>query len=267
MTWLKETISTVIILIVNVAGLGIGYALFNTYSNQQYEQYSVYFQPLTTSIGIILGLILVVSMFYLGKFHDYCKEIIFHEDQVLESFAIIKEKLSSNFEEKSQINQSYKSLISTINPKEAHNISNELGTIKKNFIDCENATKGVIDALQGFSSLIRKYPKDTILSFFLHSFPFTIIFAWTVANMVEPNLGVFYFLVIGIVVGICNFIHSWYSHESRMSAAMETLESYLSTKRQFFSFVRSLSNEEKILEQLNASIKEKLLEQRKHAAS
>lgn len=76
--------------------VGYVFALYLRFAyDSPFPNYSEYYQPLITAIGIILALILVVTMFYLGKFHDYYRESVKYQGMMEESFSICKDFLEN----------------------------------------------------------------------------------------------------------------------------------------------------------------------------
>jgi len=84
----------VIVLIVSFA---IGF-FFKFFDNSPIDNFQTYLQIFTTVTGIILGLILVIIIFYLGKKHDYKKDFInkFAElKETLDKYRINRKKLKN----------------------------------------------------------------------------------------------------------------------------------------------------------------------------
>jgi len=53
---------------------------------QSFEQYVEYQDNILTGTGIIFGVLGVVTLYYIGKYHDYSKEIIKAKAEHLENF-------------------------------------------------------------------------------------------------------------------------------------------------------------------------------------
>ena len=64
----------VVFLIINITGYIFGGYFVAEYSSE-FQEYKEYYSSIITGIGFILGLIAVVTIFYLGKSHDYYKNI------------------------------------------------------------------------------------------------------------------------------------------------------------------------------------------------
>ena len=71
----KNKIFIIFLFIVYIAGSISGVYFMSEYSSE-FQKYKEYYNPVITGIGFILGLIVVVTIFYLGKSHDYYKSIL-----------------------------------------------------------------------------------------------------------------------------------------------------------------------------------------------
>ena len=53
------------------------YGITRLVEKQPFEQYAEYQDSILTGIGIVFGILGIVTFYYIGKYHDYSKEINF----------------------------------------------------------------------------------------------------------------------------------------------------------------------------------------------
>ena len=194
----------------------LGLVAWFTYTSS-IDNFLYYRQLVNTIIAGILGLLLVVTMFYLGKTHDYHKDLIKISSEIEYSTLVCTDILNNlslkiiSLKEKTQKYSENK--IQSINDhlvimtEHVDTLTNDLDETSKSFIDSKDIT---VD----FSRL----GKNNFKSFIVFSAYFAMIFF--ILNIASNSTygSLLYFLAL-LVSGILVLLFSWYLNEQLMDTA------------------------------------------------
>lgn len=150
-----------------------------------YPHYLLYYQPIETLIGSVIGLFVVVTMFYLGKFHDYHNEQIKYSSELIGVMDKLKIRLKINADESKKA---------------------ELAKWNEHY-------KSIREIDKAYFSL----PRTTLIPFIVYVFQFGLFYFDSIRNVQNPILGNFVDLLVFISVGIAQFLLSWIWDEKNMS--------------------------------------------------
>lgn len=215
--------------------VGYVFALYIRFAyDSPFPNYSEYYQPLITAIGIILALILVVTMFYLGKFHDYYRESVKYQGMMEESFSICKD----SFENMLITTKGFENSLKSLDEKES--VPQDVKDVLNHVIETEKTTQKKFSGIEQSLEKIKEeekemstYTKKTIIDFFMHAWPFALGFVLATVYLSEPTLGSFYFIMIFLGISVANFFHSWFRYEERMSESNELFELLIYANQNF----------------------------------
>jgi len=242
---LRKKIKNSSVLIVLIFGTIISlYFLF--FFNEPFQDYDFFYQIIITVIGGILGLIIVVTMFYLGKFHDYNLEIMKEQMKLEERYELYKisynqcTKKIEDLKNKSKLKKILEQIL-----KQSDKIEKEHSIYEKHY---EN--------IKIISEKSEKYTEKTIKDFVKHLIPFVIVFIVSVIVKTETTQGEFYFVVIYLGLTILNFFDSWYLHEERMKGFRVLMKGILTAAKTFKITNRQIEELTEMIEEVTKSIKE-----------
>ena len=181
--------------------------------NSPIDNFLYYRQLANTTIAGVLGLLLVITMFYLGKMHDYHKDFIKNFSKIryfnqictdlLENLSLTAE-LSDETARKS-------------NNLKMQSISNRLTVTK----DIEKITKNLDDHKESFTDLnesiiyLNQFRKNNFKSFIFYAVYFTTL-SFTLNIISNPTYGLLLWFLAVLVSGILFLLVSWYSNERTM---------------------------------------------------
>jgi len=215
------------LIIIYVIGIGVSiiisvYFLFN--NNDPFPEYKEFYNTIISVIGALLGLLVVISLFYLGKFHDYKIRLMQYQIEIKNKISIV-ESNSKRFSElgdkcRNSMNELKQDIIdhkfgdSTESTKE--DLTKNLKDLKKEFKELEKDE----------SIVFFKMPKQAIQSFVMNGPSFIIAFSFASANLNSPIIGYYYFLIVIIgIIGV-NVIVNWFILEDYSSWFLRTFHNY-----------------------------------------
>ena len=172
------------------------------------KDYDLYVGHIITSIGLILGAILVVSLFYLGKFHDYHKNYLKINSELHLKYASLKNQIkftkNQNDILKTKLKIKFPNNTKTKLKTEILDmpLQSELFNYLEKFMDDKH-----------FRDVIQGAPKMTFMNLIANSWVFVFVFFYAIITLSTPDLGTMYYLILCICVGMANFIHYWYETE------------------------------------------------------
>ena len=225
-----------ILFIVYTIGFTFGGYLMWEYSSE-FQKHEEHYNSIITGIGFILGLIVVVTIFYLGKSHDYYKSILeisnknkIDFDSYMNSFDIAE----AEFEELGEISKKFFKSIKEHNRENIEEFEVFYEKQKKRMEKKPMNLKKIEDMLKyeeeqkvNFS----KYSKEVIIDFLKHTIPFVISFLLFIWFLEDPTVGKFYFLIIQMIISIINFFVYWFSSNERINDILEDYDSMLNLSR------------------------------------
>jgi len=173
------------------------------------EEFSMYTGPMLTGIGGIFGILGIVTMYYLGKFHDYTKEIIRYSSE----YQFEKMKLETLIErKKSDKTEKISALLDV--------------PLEENF------------------QWVSDIPNHVIKTALWISLYYGWAIYYLLSNMNEPTINNFYITVVSTISGIGIFIVVWLEYEHLLSDGLEILnkEARLLSSLKHQVFVHKSSN-------------------------
>ena len=169
--------------------------------------YSDYQQLLNVAIGSILGFIVIMTMFYLGKFHDYKKDFIVIKSKIKSSQTLHKTKLDQLKQlqiETDQIQSSNTHIKTDIQ------LSKSIDNLLKSNDNVEKSSGVIIDIEEIIFSGIKPIEKFILL---ISLFTTTLFFINLTDNSTEGSLYSFFCL---ICIGVINLLVIWIMYERNM---------------------------------------------------
>jgi hypothetical protein len=164
--------------------------LYTNNLKSPYPHYSLYYQPLETLIASIIGLFVVVTMFYLGKFHDSHIEQIRYSSELIEVFDRLKIR--------------FKIIIDPSKKAEIEKIEKTV----------DEYNKSIREEDKWYFNL----SKTALIPFMLYTVLFGSYYFDTIKYSQNPILGNFVYLLILVGFGIALFLISWFLHEKTLSS-------------------------------------------------
>jgi hypothetical protein len=170
----------------------IAYYYTSHFLKSPFPHYSLYYQPIITLIGLIIGFFVAITMFYLGKFHDYSNEQIRYSSKLIECIDKLKirVKLTADDSKKDEIakfNEHYKSI----------------REVDKSYFNL---------------------PRSTILPFLIYIVLFASYYYDSIKYSQNPIFGNFVYLLILIGFGTALFLISWFRYEQQLSSIKSTFQ-------------------------------------------
>ena len=205
--------------------------------SSEFQKYEEYYNSIITGIGFILGLIVAVTIFYLGKFHDYYKNILemsnknrIDFDSYMDSFNIAEKKFKEFSESSVKFFKSVKEY--------------DIENIEESKESCEKYKKSRETKLTTFKEIgtalecdeakkvnLSKYSRNIIIDFVIYAVPFVASFLLSTWFLEDPTVGKFYFLIIQVILSIVNFFLYWFSSNERINDILKYYNSMLNLSR------------------------------------
>ena len=231
-----------IFLFINIIGFIVGGCLVAVYILES-QKHEGYYSSIITGIGFILGLIVVVTIFYLGKYHDYYKNILeilnkngMDFDSYMDSFNIADKK----FEKLDGISVKFFKLAKEYGRDNIEELEELYEQEKKHRVEklmtfekIKTELKCEVEEIVNLS----KYSRNTIINFLLCAIPFVILFLLFTLILEGSTVGKFYFLIVQMVTSIVNFLLYWFLTNERINNVLEYYNSML-------EFSRTINNAE-----------------------
>ena len=171
----------VILLITYITGSIFGGYFIVEYSSE-FQKYEEYYSSIITGIGFILGLIVVVTIFYLGKSHDYYKNILeilnkngMDFDSYVDSFDIADKK----FKKLDGISAKFFRLVKEYGIDNIEELEESYEQEKKHRGEKLMIFKKIEIALKCEEKErvnLSKYSKNIIINFLIYTIPFVMSF-------------------------------------------------------------------------------------------
>lgn len=203
--------------------------LFGLHLTQRYPQPFVehisYNAIIFTMLGIILSFVTVVHIFYLGKFHDYSREIIKIHSSMKESLgktkvsllrsSVLREEFAKMIKEKSNEDVSeFQQALSAIQTKRKH-LEETLQTLEPEISEkAEDINKHSI-----------KSPGKIAVTLLIVIAMVMIGFVTYYQKGDIVTIGDLYFLLVSTLGSIINFVYIWYLFENRLLVLGEHIRS------------------------------------------
>ena len=226
----------VMFIIINITGFIFGGCLAAKYSSE-FQKYEEYYSSIITGIGFILGLIVVVTIFYLGKSHDYYKNMLeilnkngMDCDSYMDSFDIANKK----FKKLDGISVKFFKLVKEYDRDNIEELEESYEQEKKHREGKLMAFKEIETALEREEKKrvdLSKYSRNIIISFLACTIPFVVSFLLAIWFLEDSTLGKFYFLIVQMVLSIVNFLLYWFLTDERINNVLEYYNSMLKLSR------------------------------------
>lgn len=195
----------------------IAYFYTSHFLKSPFPHYSLYYQPIITLIGLIIGLFVAFTIFYLGKFHDYNSEQIRYSSELIECIDKLKirVKLTADDSKKDEI------------------------------VKFDEHYKLFRDVDKSYFNL----PRSVIIPFILYLILFASYYYDSIKYSQNPIFGNFVYLLILIGFGTVLFLISWIRYEQQLY----TIKSMFQTMSDLTIKIKTILYELKLKDQLKIS--------------
>jgi len=204
--------STGIVMIVIIVGFAFSHFTLNNEDLGKFEDYASYRDSFITGIAVAFGLLGIVTMYYLGKYHDYSLEAIKVKNEFEEYRGKLKSIKKFKFEqiefEKQKERDDYLKTIDRVSDKLSTNVYSESKLISQSVSTSVLRSALVISALYIYGLVI-----------FLR-------------DMDDSNWNSLLLAIITIVSGLALFLTMWVEFESLLKRLINILDesSFINTK-------------------------------------
>lgn len=191
--------------------------------SEPFPEYENIYPSFITVIGAIIGLIIIVSLFYMGKIHDYNRDIIkqlgFLKNSISD-FEEISVKLTELWEMLGKRVQAITKTDDSKFQKINADSKNEFKTICTNYNKCSTEFSKIHKKTYGYSKSIFK-------NFILLGCMIGGGFVFSTLFLLEPTMGRFYFLIIFLAATIFHFLMMWTLYEHQINFLRNMLNDFV----------------------------------------
>ena len=213
---LRKVSMWLVVLVIVTSGLGLSALVIY---NSSIDNFSYYQQLANTITAGILGLLLVTTMFYLGKIHDYYKDFVKNFAKI-RYFDLICADLLKNLSSTMKLSEETAGKSSDLKMQP---IRNHLTAMTR---DVEKLTKNLeshnnlYDDLNKHIIDLDRHRQDIFKLFINYAGYFAMIFFIfnIIPNIIpNPTYGLLLWFLAALISGILLLLFSWYLNEQTMS--------------------------------------------------
>ena len=232
----KNKMFVIFLLIVYITGSISGVYFISEYS-LEFQKYEEYYNPVITGIGFILGLIVVVTIFYLGKSHDYYKSMLEISNKNNIDFDSYNDSFNIAEKEFKKFSETSEKIFKSIKEHDREDIEKfeELYEKVKKYreqrlVNFKKIEK-ILEREEEIKINLSKHSKTVIIKFLMYAILFAISFLLSTLFLEDPTVGKFYFLIIHMILSIISFFLYWFSSNEKINGILENYDILLSFSR------------------------------------